>query len=62
MNVCFSAAMCKLVKKHLPKAMKKGQQLTLEVKRELFSTVGTPAGLYQLALTLQVPDPYNVTG
>ena len=59
MNVCFTAPMRKLVKKH--KAVKKGQ-LTPEVKRELFSMAGTPAGLYQLALTLQVPDPYHATG
>ena len=60
MDVCFSAALRKLVKKHLSfwsrpaKTMTTGQQLTAEVKRELFSMAASPAGLYQLALILQV--------
>ena len=59
--MCFSTALRKLVKKQLSlfarpdKAIATGQQLTAEVKRELFSMAGTPAGLYQLALILQVP-------
>lgn len=57
-EVCFTAGMRKLLKKKIfsrpAKTIPTGQQLTTEVKRELFSMASTPAGLYQLALILQV--------